>query len=137
MSAALTPAQRAYYLDGFLAALRRYRRATIAGWAVTAAGVLALPLGWSGGTPHGILDIAVSCAAAVGGIMLVEQSVGMLQAYCTVPFHEAGPPEAPLSPAAEELRALMDEVDRGGWQEAFAAIARLEQIREQQTAETP
>jgi len=78
MSPSLTPAQRQFYVDGFLAVLRRFRRATITGWAATAAGMLALPLAWSGGTPHGIVDVAAACAAAVAGIALVGQSVGIL-----------------------------------------------------------
>ncbi len=124
----LTPAQRAYYIDGFLAALRRFRRATVIGWVVTAAGVLSLPLGWSGGLPHGLLDLVASVAAAVGGIVLVEQSVGMLESYVQVPFHEGIPPETPLPEPAAKIRTIMEDVDRGGWQEAFAAIGEVERL---------
>ncbi|HEX9007346.1 MAG TPA: hypothetical protein VF889_08620 [Bacteroidota bacterium] len=126
--ALLTPAQRAYYVDGFLAALRRYRRATITGWLITAVGVLSLPLGWSGGLPHGLLDLVASCAAVIGGIVLVEQSVGMLESYVQVPFHASLPPDAPLPEPAAKIRAIMEDVDRGGWQDAFAAIAEVQRL---------
>ncbi len=124
----LTPGQRAYYIDGFLVALHRFRRATITGWIVTAAGVMSLPLGWSGGFPHGILDLVVSCAAAIGGIVLVEQSVGMLESYVQVPFHEGTSAGTPLPEPAGKIRTIMEDVDRGGWQEAFAAIGDVERL---------
>jgi hypothetical protein len=143
MAHSLTPAQREFYVEGFLAVLRRHRRATITGWICVAAGALSIPLGWSAGTTREILDLLVSCVTVAAGIVLVEQSVGMLESYVRVPFHAAsaaeiqgeGPPESPEPVLVAGLRRIMEDVDRGGWQEAFGAIAAIEKLSADSEAE--
>jgi hypothetical protein len=119
-------AELAYCYFGFASSLRRYRRMTVLGWVVVAAGFLSLMIGWREGTPHGLLDLVLSVLAIAAGIGLVQQSVMSLEAYVrskTILF--AAVPATNRPPAINEMIALMDDVETGGWQEAYAALGKL------------
>src|SRR5512140_2653543 len=92
-------AELMYCYFGFASSLRRYRRMTLLGWVVAAAGFLSLMIGWREGTPHGMLDLILSVLTIAAGIGLVQQSVMALEAYirprgmlfATVPAEERTP----------------------------------------------
>jgi len=115
----------AYYYFGFHSALARYTVLTIGGWAVTALGAAGLLAFWRDGSD--LFTIAVALGAAVGGLSLVHQSVAALDQYVRVPFPRPDPGSSPVEIAGgiEECARLMEEIDRGGWQEARAAHRAL------------
>lgn len=117
-----------FFYHGFHRTLVRYRRLTFAGWGAAALGVLGLLLAW--GRRDDLLTFAVPLGAAVAGLALVQQAVGALDQYVRIPFPRPEPGEAPetVAAAVEESARLMAEIDSGGWQEAFAAIAVLESM---------
>lgn len=104
---------------GFLEALRRYRRITLVGWLVASAGVAGLILRWSSPGVLGLADILVSVLTIAGGVLLVHYGIEALSGFIHTAL--AAMPREGFG----ELRELMEEVDRGGWQEAFAALRRL------------
>lgn len=114
-----------YYYYGFHSALVRYRALTIQGWAVTAIGAAGLFVSW--GDRSDLFTIIVALAAAVAGLALVHQSVAALDAYVRVPFPRpaSGSPPAEIEGGIDECARLMEEIDRGGWQEALAAVRAL------------
>lgn len=128
--AAPSPAELEYWYHGFARALRRYRTATVLGWLIVLAGVAGVPLGWRAAGSHGALDLLLCGGTIVAGLLLVSECVSFLHAYIAVPFPLAPADTEAVGPlqVLEELRALMHDVDAGGWQEAYAAIARLETI---------
>ncbi len=124
-----TEAELAYWYFGFASALRRYRRMTVLGWAVVAAGFLSLMIGWREGMPHGILDLALSVLATAAGIGLVQQSVMTLESYVRPRgILSAATPAESRRPVVDDLFALMEEVDGGGWQEAYAALRKIRML---------
>jgi hypothetical protein len=119
-------AEMSYCYFGFASSLRRYRRMTVLGWVVVAAGFLSLMIGWREGTPHGMLDLALSVLAIAAGIGIVQQSVMSLEAYVrprNILF--AAVPAEERRPAINAMIALMDDVEAGGWQEAYVALGKL------------
>ena len=78
------------------------------------------------------LTVIVALAAAVAGLSLVHQSVAALDQYVRVPFPggEAGTCPEEIAPGIVECMRLMEEIDRGGWQEAFAALRALGEMKE-------
>lgn len=119
-------AELAYCYFGFAASLRRYRRMTVLGWAVVAAGFLSLMIGWREGTPHGLFDLVLSALAIAAGIGLVQQSVMSLEGYVrSKDILFAAVAAAERRPATNEMLALMDDVESGGWQEAYGALGKL------------
>lgn len=124
----MTPAQQEFYYHGLYRVLRRYRTATIAGWAIVFAGVAAIPLGWNAGGGHGLLDLLLAAGTIVAGLVLVSEAVSFLAAYLAVPFPEDVPEGGETPGAASEIRLLMNDIENGGWQEAYAAIAGLRAI---------
>jgi hypothetical protein len=118
-----------YYYFGFYKALKRYRVMTIVGWLVVAIGCASFPMGWSVGRSSGLIEIALSCATVVAGLGLVSQSVSSLEAYLRIvlPFDRNGEQH----PMVYEVAEIMKDVDEGGWQEAYAAIERVERLQEQ------
>lgn len=112
-------ADREFWISGFLEALRRYRRVTIVGWLVAFGGVLSLVLRWRATGLAGLLEIMLSGATVAGGILLVHYGIEGLSAFIRTSLGALKAQEL------AELRALMEEVERGGWQEAFAALGRV------------
>ena len=119
-----------YYYFGFHAALVRYRALTVQRWIVTAAGAAGLFVFWTERTD--LFSILVAVAAAVAGLSLVHQSVAALDQYVRVPFPggEAGTCPEDIAPGIGQCVRLMEEIDRGGWQEAFAALRALGEMKE-------
>ena len=124
--AQLSDAELRYYYFGFHRTLRRYRTITIIGWVVVAVGCVSFPVGWSAGRAGGIIDIALSCATVVAGLGLVSQSISSLDAYMRIvlPFAHNGEQH----PMIHEVVEIMRDVDDGGWQEAYAAIRKMEEL---------
>jgi len=116
-----------YYYFGFHKALKRYRLMTIIGWVVVAIGCVSFPVGWSVGRPSGLIEIVLSCATVVAGLGLVSQSISSLESYMRIslPFVHDGEQH----PMLFEIVEIMKDVDEGGWQEAYAAIDRMEALR--------
>ena len=115
---ATAPAPEVWTL-GFSEALRRYRRITLVGWLVAASGILGLILRWSSPGMLGLADILVSALTVGAGVLLVHYGIEALSGFIRTAL-AAMPHEG-----CGELRMLMEEVDRGGWQEAFSALRRL------------
>jgi hypothetical protein len=122
-----------YFYFGFYRALRRFRASTVTGWCVTGAGIAALALRWDS-VWRGDLTGGILCGLLIGaGILLVQQGVTELSQYTEIPFPH---PRVPGGSDAEgrtvtELAGLMEEVGKGGWQEAVHALATLRAVGEQ------
>lgn len=155
-----TEAELRYYYFGLHSVLRRYRTMTILGWIIAALGLATVPLSWRLGTPHGLMDTLLTAGTVVAGLAVVQQSVAALSSYLHVPFgdrpgHPAlqnEPPRPSLGtvsesrtprpdgvgtggaadrhPAILQIEELMRDVDEGGWQEAYAAIEKLEKMQD-------
>lgn len=124
---ALTDAELRYYYFGFHKALKRYRTITIIGWIVVVMGCVSFPVGWSVGRPGGLIEIVLSCATVVAGLVLVSQSISALDAYIriTLPFTHNGEQHSMI----HEVIEIMKDVDDGGWQEAYAAVQKMEGLQ--------
>ena len=122
----LSEAELRYYYLGFHRALKRYRTITIIGWTIVVIGCASFPVGWSVGRPAGLIEIALSCATVVAGLGLVSLSISSLDAYIriTLPFAQNGEQH----PVIHEIVEIMKDVDAGGWQEAYAAITKIEEL---------
>ena len=120
----------AYYYFGFHSALVRYRALTVGGWAATALGAAGLLVFWRDGSD--LFPMAVALCAAVAGLSLVHQSVASLDQYVRVPFPVPAPGSYPaeIEEGVGECARLMEEIDRGGWQEAHAAFRVLGEMTE-------
>jgi hypothetical protein len=127
----LPPAEAAleYYFHGFLRTLRHHRAATIGGWIIAAAGSAGLFSACRAGSDP--IDLGVPLCALGAGIALVHLSLVRLEAYIAVPFPPPDPAVLPpeLFSLLSECAQLMEDVDAGGWQEAYAALRRLEFVR--------
>jgi len=125
--APLSDAELRYYYLGFHKVLKRYRTITIIGWMVVVIGCVSFPVGWSVGRPGGLIEIALSCSTVVAGLGLVSQSISSLEAYVRIvlPFAHNGEQH----PMIHEVVEIMKNVDDGGWQEAYAAIRKMEELQ--------
>jgi hypothetical protein len=112
-----------YYYHGFLRTLRHHRIATIAGWIIAAAGGAGMFVSCRAG--EGLLSTAIPFAALCAGIALVQQSVVRLDAYIAIPFPTPDPEMVARLPQLAACAALMQEVESGGWQVAYAALRTL------------
>jgi hypothetical protein len=112
-----------YYYHGFLRTLRHHRIATIAGWLIAAAGGAGVFTSCRAG--EDLLSTAIPLSALCAGIALVQQSVARLDAYIAIPFPAPDPETIARLPLLAACAALMQEVDSGGWQEAYAALRTL------------
>lgn len=123
----LSDGELRYFYFGFHQALKRYRSMTIVGWVVVVIGCVSFPVGWSMGRHGGIVDIVLSCATIVAGLGLVSQSISSLETYMKIalPFTFNGGHH----PLVREVVEIMRDVDDGGWQEAYAAIRKVEGLQ--------
>jgi len=115
-----------YYYYGFHAALVRYRALTLLGWLSSAAGAAGFFLSWQGA--YGILVTALSLLSAASGIALVYQSVAALDAYVRVPFPLPAEMPANVQDAIALCKRQMEDVEQGGWQEAYGALRELRMV---------
>ena len=115
-----------FYYSGFFKALKRYRTITIIGWLVVGIGCVSFPVGWSLGRPNGIIEIGLSCATIVAGLGLVWQGIVTLERYVRIalPCDHNGEQH----PLIHRILEIMKDVDEGGWQDAYAAIRKVEQL---------
>lgn len=123
-------AELQFYYFGLHKALKRYRFSTILGWLIVLVGIASVPLGWEFGRPHGAVDIALSAFTVVAGLVIVQQSIASLSSYLTIPFQPPtveDPSQETPSPV-KEIVDLMKDVEEGGWQEAYGAIRKLEEM---------
>jgi hypothetical protein len=127
----LTDAELEYYYYGFYRVLRRYRTTSILGWIIVVLGCLSVPVGWNFGRPSGFIEVILSLLTILAGLTVIWQNISALEEYTRVPF--SVPTTAEMSEeqgfAVVEMRNLMEEVDNGGWQEAYAAIAKLGELQ--------
>ena len=117
-----------YYYFGFNRILKRFRAITLLGWIIVLIGAVSLPLGWRFGQPHGLIDVALSIATTLAGVLVVQQGVAALGSYIGIPFHERGGSKEEPHPGLGEIRLLMKEIDEGGWWEANGGIQKLKEI---------
>ena len=120
-------AELQFYYFGLYQVLQRYRVGTTAGWLIVSLGVVSLPLGWKFGTPHGLVDIALSVGVILAGLFVVQQNVAALSSYLNVPFGSRDN-SGERHMVIDEVEALMKEIESGGWQEAYAAIGKLKKM---------
>lgn len=125
-----TDAELRFYYFGLHAVLRRYRTMTVLGWVIVSLGLASVPLSWRLGTPHGLVDTLLSVGTVIAGLAVVQQSVAALSSYLRVPFKERPGEAAELHPAILHIEELMRDIDEGGWQDAYAAIEKLERMQE-------
>lgn len=116
-----------FYYFGLYRVLQRYRVGTTLGWIVVFLGAVGVPLGWKMGTPHGLIDIVMSAAVILAGLLVVQQNVSTLSSYLNVPFGARGVNDS-RPQVLDEIEQLMREVDSGGWQEAYHAIGQLKKM---------
>ena len=117
-----------YYYFGFHSALARYRVLTVEGWIVTAIGAAGLFVSWR--ESGDLMTIAVALSAVVAGVSIVQQSVASLDQYVRIPFPDPGSCPEEIAGGIGECARLMEEIDRGGWQEASAALGALGRMKE-------
>lgn len=126
MERELTEREMHYYYHGLYRVLKRYRTATVIGWVIVLAGVLGIPVGWSGAGKHGLVDLLLAGATIAGGLVLVSEAISFLETYLAIPFQAGGDGEAGADPPVlGEIRVIIEEIRAGGWQEAYGAIDRL------------
>ncbi len=123
----LSDGELRYFYFGFHQTLKRYRSMTFIGWLVVVIGCVSFPVGWSMGRHGGIIDIVLSCATIGAGLGLVSQSISLLETYMKIalPFAFNGGHH----PLVHEVIDIMRDVDDGGWQEAYAAIRKVEDLQ--------
>jgi hypothetical protein len=120
-----------FYYFGLYAVLKRYRTSSILGWLVVLLGGISIPLGWSVGRAHGILDLALSACTIVAGLALVSHTIASLESYVRIPF-PTSPQEAEVNDRSlfiDEIVLIMKDIEEGGWQEAYAAIQKMEELQ--------
>lgn len=119
-----------FYSHGFHRALKRFRGTTVFGWLLVLAGTAGIPFGWEFGRFHGSIDLALCGGTIIAGLVVVHQSIVSLSTYIRNPLaKQTGLDEGWAPPQWKiEITELMKEVDEGGWQEAYAAIAELRKI---------
>ncbi|MER3523918.1 MAG: hypothetical protein C4326_07580 [Ignavibacteria bacterium] len=117
-----------YFYFGFYRVLRRYRTTSLVGWAIVLLGCLSIPFGWRLSRPSALVEIALTGLTILAGLVVVWQNLSALEQYLRVPF----PVDASSTAdgALSEIRELMNEVDEGGWQEAYAALGRLNELQQ-------
>jgi hypothetical protein len=119
-----------FYVHGFRRALLRYRLFVIIGWAVTALGAFGL-FGSCQGIDRGdLLVIAIPVVTMAAGIIAVHVSITALESYVTTPFPlpDEGEIEEGVRKKVVACEELMNDVETGGWKEAFEAIGKLEAL---------
>ena len=115
-----------YYYYGFHAALVRYRALTVLGWLASAAGAAGFFLSWQGA--FGVLPLALSLLSVASGISLVYGSVAALDGYIRVPFPLPAEMPANVQEAIALCKRQMEDVEEGGWQEAYGALRELRRL---------
>ena len=141
-----------YYYFGFHSALARYRVLTVEGWIVTAIGAAGLFVSWRESGDLMTIAVALSAplsetrsknraaealarttsrsSAVVAGVSIVQQSVASLDQYVRIPFPDPGSCPEEIAGGIGECARLMGEIDKGGWQEASAALGALGRMKE-------
>ena len=130
-ASAPTEGELQFYYFGLYAVLKRYRFMTMLGWLIVLLGCASVPFGWEV-ERTGLIDLALSCCTIVAGLALVQQSVSSLASYINVPFDRArlGDSAEDNSVVVKEIKNLMNEIEEGGWQEAYAALRALREMSE-------
>jgi hypothetical protein len=126
----MNDAELQYYYFGFYRVLKRYRSTSILGWAIVFVGCASVPFGWNLGRTMGFIEVVLTLLTLLAGLAVVWQNISALEEYIHVPFPSLSNGE--LHERVElivEIKNIMKEVDNGGWQEAYAAIGKLELLR--------
>ncbi len=122
----MTDDELKYFYFGFERVLRRYRSTSLLGWSIVLVGCLSIPLGWNLGRATGAIDVLLTVLTILAGLSLIWQNISALQEYVRISFpRSTDEPE----PVRMELQGIMKEVDDGGWQEAYTAIEKLNEIQ--------
>jgi hypothetical protein len=126
----MSEAELEYYYYGLYRMLRRYRTMTLLGWAVVAAGLASMVLGWRYGMPQGLIDILLSCLTITAGVAVVYQGVAALETYVRVPVLslQGKSSESEAAGIVREILEIIREIDAGGWQEAYLAVRKLRDL---------
>lgn len=116
-----------YYYFGFYKALKSYRTMTLLGWSVVATGCACGFLVINAGRSLGPFGFVLAAAVVVAGLGLVWQSISTLESYVRIILPPA--PGETKPPFINDVAIIMKEVDDGGWQEAYGAIRKMEELR--------
>jgi hypothetical protein len=126
----MNDAELQYYYFGFYRVLKRYRSTSILGWTIVFAGCGSVPLGWNLDRTAGFVEVLLTVLTILAGLAVVWQNISALDEYIRVPFPSSSNGEVnERTELIAEIRTIMKDVDNGGWQEAYAAIARLNEIQ--------
>ncbi len=116
-----------YYYFGFYKALKSYRTMTLLGWSVVATGCACGFLVLNAGRNLGPFGYVLAAMVVVAGLGLVWQSISTLESYLRIAVPAtSGETKAPF---VNHVVMIMKEVDDGGWQEAYAAIRKMEGLQ--------
>jgi len=119
-----------YYYFGFYKALKRYRSASLIGWSIVLVAIISVPFGWNLGRSTGYIEVVLTILTIFAGLALVWHAISSLEEYVRIPFSRSAPDSQITGQSLpDEIRTLMKEVDDGGWQEAYAAIGKLHELR--------
>jgi hypothetical protein len=122
----LNDAELQYYYLGFYRALKRYRTTSLLGWSIVFLGCLSIPFGWNLGRSTGFIEVVLTALTVIAGLTVVWQNISALDEYIRTPFPSLVNGEASVrAEIISEIKGLMHEIDKGGWQDAYAAIAKL------------
>lgn len=123
-----------FYYFGLYRALKRYRVVVVIGWIVVAVGCMGIVHGWDLTRFHGLLDVGMAAFTVLAGLALVHNGVASLSAYVSIRFRRAEPGEGSSTgsheQAVREILDMIQDIEAGGWQEAFSAMRRLREMQE-------
>jgi len=125
-----TEAELQFYYFRFYRVLKRYRTMTLIGWSVVLVGSASVPLGWNIGRPGGLIELTLSGFTILAGLALVWQSVTSLDEYVKIPYpsQQSGNGNGETPVVLGEIMEIMQDVADGGWQEAYAALRKINEL---------
>ncbi len=125
----MNDAELQHYYFGLYRVLKRYRTTSILGWTVVFVACGSIPFGWNLGRSTGFIEVALTVLTILSGLVVVWQNISALEEYVRIPFPFAPETDEAKAMFVADIRALLKDIDDGGWQEAFAAVGRLKELQ--------